>query len=309
MINKTKPLLFSFLIIIISCVNQDVSIKKVQKPLQRQNFEEEISPYYYYLEAELMKNKGEWDKYLENLKKVVEKDDKIFLHKELVRALIHNKKYNEALTVLKKIIEVNKEDIEGLVLIANVYQSLDQNLEAIKSYEKILLIKKDMVNVYLIVADMYIKEQNIPMAVKTYNNLIQNIPDSYTGYFYLGKLMHSQKKNKEAEKNFLKAAELEPELDLTYYNLIQVYIDMGLDEKIVSIYEKIIANNPKDLRALLHLGCYYFDKKKFKKANEIFITLGKKAQDHPLIVKQLAGFFFEQKNMKLHLLFLKQYQK
>ena len=96
--------------------------------------------------------------------------------------------------VVQEILEKVPNDIEALIMYAGIKQNQKQNNEAKKAYEKVIKNDPSRENIYLILGSFYRTEGDLENALRVYGALVQNIPDSYAGHFFLGSIYSSNSK-------------------------------------------------------------------------------------------------------------------
>ena len=170
------------------------------------------SPYFNYLKAELLKQRGKLDQAVNTLKKAIENDpDSTFLRKELIALYLHQHDTDKALKAAQAMVDRAPDDTDGLIILAKLNQMLHHENEAMDLYHKILQLKPDNKKIYLILGRLYMEKKNIDDAFNLYSQMAKRFPDSYTAHFFLGKI-HTIKKNPDyAEKEFLKSLEINPD--------------------------------------------------------------------------------------------------
>ena len=83
----------------------------------------------------------------------------------------------------------------------------------------------------------------------------------------MGKIYAEQGDLLSAEREFKKTLELRPELEAPQFELINLYKKTGKDERIIQVFRDILERNPKNIRAAMELGYYYY-KNKMQKESE-----------------------------------------
>ena len=77
--------------------------------------------YYFFIEAQLQKKKGNLDEAIRYLQKAVAVDpESVYLQRELVKLYLQQQDKEKALGVVKKLIEKNPNDTEALVMYGKI---------------------------------------------------------------------------------------------------------------------------------------------------------------------------------------------
>ena len=135
--------------------------------------------------------------------------------------------------------------------------------------------------------------------------------DAETHYFS-GVAYQQKRLYKEAEKEYLKAINLNPECHKAYCNLGSLSLKNGRVKDAEKYYKKALQINPKDSIALLDLGCMYFVHYDEDKGLEYFCNAIIADSNIELKVHQVLHFYSYHPNgdiQKLNKLFNKQLRK
>jgi len=99
----------------------------------------------------------------------------------------------------------------------------------------------------------------------------------------------------KAEAALLKAIELNPGYEQTFFELISLYEATGKHEKVIETYNKILSSNPKNLGAAVGLGRFYLKMGRSAEAEGIFEELKLRSKSDPDLVKQIALIYLDEK--------------
>jgi tetratricopeptide (TPR) repeat protein len=273
------------LLIIFGCTLEKKFPQQANNESERFNKPE--SQYYYFIEAQLEKNKGNLDKAILLLKKAITEDaESLYLQRELAGLYAQHKEYANALQVLKKILEKHPNDVETLILFGRIKQASKDNDGARQAYEKVISLDKTRKAIYLRLGGVFLQEGHTASALKVFQDLIRNFPDSYPGHFFLGTIYTKTGKFRQAEKEFKKALELKPELVEPRFELLGVYESQGKKQEILNIYKDILDKHPNNIRAALELGYLYHKNGRLDEAQRLFADLGARSlQEFEVILK------------------------
>jgi tetratricopeptide (TPR) repeat protein len=253
--------------------------------------------YFYFTEAQILRNRGNTLLAIENMKRAVDLDpESLFLKGELVNLYLQEKENEKALAIVEEIIKKDPENIGALIMFGRIKHSLKQTDDAKVAYEKIIGESPKQQNIYLLLGSLYIEEGNLVKAVAVFEKLITNFPDFYLGYLYLGKIQGQNGNYAEAEKYFRKSIELKPDLDESRYELVNLYKIQGKKEKIIEILNEILKKNPDNIRAALELGYYYKINGIHNEASKILNILGKKSLSNFDIIINIIQFFLDKRD-------------
>jgi len=266
--------------------------------------------YYYYTAAQFQKQKGDIDNAIFYMKMAIQKDpESSFLKKELAYLYMNQNSYGEALALIEGILEKDPEDLEALIFIGNMRMYLQEKDKAKIIYEKVLSLEPKNKNIYLFLGSIFLEEGEYEKALEVYKKMVKNFPESYTGYFFMGKTQAALNNFTDAEKEFRKALEIEPMLLEPRFELLKIYKERNKresnTEKIIQLYEEILATYPNDTRASMELGIFYTQKGDLKKAEKIFNELAERSLTDRDIPGKIIFLFIDQKKYDEAIIILK----
>lgn len=203
------------------------------------------------------------------------------------------KNENQAYEVLKEY-ATTKNDFNASNRLGDLYQEKNDVDNAILWYEKANSIKADA-NVLKQLGNLYRnpKKQQWEKSNLALDALLQFNPSTEelkTAYKLMGDNYNKLKNKAEAVKFFEKYSELEYDDDIAIY-LCSYYFDVKNNTKTMFWANKVLENNPNDVRALLFRGITKYNLKDMKGAKADFERIkndpnyGKTAQQYLQIIK------------------------
>ena len=181
-----------------------------------------------------------------------------------------NQNYDKAIASFKKHIELNPDDINGYIKIAEAYYESNQQNEAFKYINKALEINPSNQNAialknniqvkrleiqinedykkieYLAIGTQYFRERNFQKAIENIEKHIKLNPDDIHGYMTIAVSFQELKNFEEAFKNFNLALSIDP-------NFIPAYIEKGLTyyeidkyDEAIKTFNKVLELEPKN---------------------------------------------------------------
>ena len=276
--------------------------QKAAQPLNKnldETAENPLSPenrYYYFIEAQLQRKRGNYDKAIQYLNKAIETDPQsTYLKLELATLYLHLKENQKALSVVEKIIEKEPENIHALIMYGRLKQRLNQLDDAKAVYEKIIAIDSKQENIYLLLGGLYMQDKKLNMALKVYKQLIENFPESYVGHFFIAKIFLEQNNTAGAEKEFKKTIEMKPDLEEPRYELINLYQTLGKEKKVIQLYQDLLKRDPQNIKAAMELGYYYHQMGMTEDAERIFKVLGARSIAEKEVIRQVVKRYLSPK--------------
>ena len=252
--------------------------------------------YYYYLESQLQRKRGNLDQALVLLKQAIALDPQtIYLQRELAVLLLQKKDSEGALQVLEAILQTAPNDIETLILYGRTQQGLKKTAEAIAVFRRIITQDPQQESIYLLLGNLYMDNHEKDRAFEVYTQLIEHFPGSYVGHFFLGKLLADQGRTREAETEFLKTLNLEPDLEEPRFELLKLYKAQGDAEKVDQIYSELLETSPDSVRAALEVAYFYHTQGRLKEAAEMLEDLGARSLSDPEVLRYMIQRYVDPK--------------
>ncbi len=259
--------------------------------------EKKVGKYYYFTQSHIKRKKGDLEQAVLFMKKAVEIDTaSIYLKKELA-ALYHLKKDGKrALEVVNRILETNPDDIQTLMILGRIKQSMNQADEAAKAYEKLITLDPNRRNAFLLLGNIYMTQEKWADAERVYKLLIKQFPESYAGFFYLGKLNLAQGRAEKAKKHFLKSLDLEPKLEASRFEIAGIYESENNPKKALESYNKILKANNTSIKAGLAAGYLYHKLGMDKDSDTVLATLAQRSVSEPEVIRIIVRDYIDKKD-------------
>ena len=282
------------LVAIFGCTLEKTFSQPANRPPMQ--FNKPANHYYYFIEAQLEKNKGNLDGAISLLKKAIAEDAaSLYLKRELASLYAQHKENAKALQVLNQILQEHPNDIETLILYGRLKQASKDFDGAKQAYERVIRLDKTRKDIYLRLGGLLLQQGQTSRAMKVFQEFIQNFPDSYPGHFFLGTIYSKQGKFKQAEKEFKKALELKPDSVEPSFELVRVYKSLGKKNKITQMYQDILTRHPNNIRAGLELGFLYHKKGRVDEARKLFAALGARSLHEFEIILKVIQLYVDSK--------------
>ncbi len=215
-------LLFAAAVIASGCATTGPKIVTIEDPPPLSLIPD--SGYYYYTQSQIHRINGDTKKAITFLQKAIDLDPKsIYLKRELAILHLIEKEYRAAETLLTDNLDRKSDDIESLIMLGRMKELLKNNKGVKEIYERVLAVAPKRRDIYLLLGRMYMNDNELAKALALYGRLVANFPDSYAGYFFLGKIHARQGNLPEAEKNFKRSLTIEPALTEPRFELLDIY--------------------------------------------------------------------------------------
>lgn len=180
--------------------------------------------------------------------------------KAIAEAYLLKDKYTDnAITLLLKARDLDKNDTETLILLGHAYLKKNDGGKAVTSYENAAALDAKSAKPYYSIGMVYLRSKNFDVAEASFLKALQIDPSYTLGYKELGELYYQKKNGVQAARNY---------------------------ERYLQLTER-----PKD--GLLRYAFFLFMAKDFKQANEVFATLIADGNSSPVVKRYYAYSLFE----------------
>lgn len=245
---------------------------------------------YYYLMARRYDSKNEADQTQKALEKAIAKDpESCFLQREYITCLQKQKKSGQAMALAQHLAEEYPDNVENLLLLARLKKGDEKDMTFL--LERILKLAPEDKETFLRLGKVYMDEDMTLKALNLFSRMVSIFPDYYVAHFYLGETRRMTDQPAAARDSYLKTIELEPDLLEPRFRLVDVYKTMGEEKnktEIIKNLKEILDFDPKNERALIELGLFYFETKDFQNADDMFAAIGREIWKNPDMVVDIA---------------------
>ena len=252
--------------------------------------------YYYFAAAQLKLKQGDVNEALWSIQKAIEYDpDAVYLKLEMVNLLLIKKEYDKALSMIGQVLKQQPDNIQGLILAGRIYQRKQDMPSAKAAFEKALALKPAEQSIYLLLGRIYWNENDLDNAGRVFGQMVTQLPGSYVAHYFNGKVLLGQGKQKEAEKAFLKALELDPTLEEPRFELLKIYQNQNRKEKITQTYRAILQYNPGNYKAALGLALHFRQIGQQNLARPLLRDLGRRSESDGGVISAVFENYLEPK--------------
>lgn len=291
------------LIMVLSgCVAKKAQVGETRQPQNEQPAvrsrmvpERPGNSYYYYTEAQLEMKKGRYERALVLLDRAIELDpDSNLLHRTAASLHIVAKDTETAASILEGVLARDPEDVEALIILGKLQQDRRETDQAKATYAKVIQLDPTKREIYLMLGALYLEDEQLEEGLATFQALVERHPDAYAGFFFIGQIQARKGNTALAEKAFLRTLELAPDLQEPRFELLHLYERQEqANEKIVAMYQEILAGEPGNVRAGLGLGLHYHEQGNHAQAEEIFRDLGQRSRFDPEINRKIVQRYLD----------------
>ena len=263
--------------------------------------------YYYYLEAQMQKKRGNLGAAIEYLKSAIQADpDAAVLKKDLAVLHLRQKNYEAALRLVEQLLSARPDSADLLLMKASIMQTIEPGADVEALYEKVLSIDPKRKEVYKVLGKHYLDAGEKKAAAEVFARMVEHFPKSYVGHFYLGRIHADLGRYQKARAAFERTIELAPELNQPRWELIQLYQSHDAGKKgaegkqtpqpeVISLYEEILEYNPENAAAAMELGLAYYAGGRSQAADRILADLGRRSLEDASVIRSLMQRLVMQK--------------
>ena len=146
---------------------------------------------------------------------------------QLGQALIHLKRYEEAIPFLRTAAEKAPQSSESYYQLGVAYVNLEQYRNALEAMQAAVTRNPNSPQYHLRVAYLQNQLLNLPEAEKEYKKTLELDPEYFEAHLEYGKSLELQGRIKAAVAEFAEAAKLRPESPEPHTSLAEIYAQIG----------------------------------------------------------------------------------
>lgn len=266
--------------------------------------------FFNYTQALQAKKRGNIKEAISYLEAAVEQDpESQLLKRELTLLYLYDNKFDNALGMIREVLQAEPEDIQSLIILGGVEHKLENFKAAADAYEKVIEIDPSQEKIYLFLGSLYNETGEIEKSLDIYKKATEQFPESFYCHFFLAKAYKENGNAHEAEKWFIKTLKIDDDLIEPRFELLEIYQNrddsVDMREKIVRMYKDILNKEPDNVRAEMDLGLYYQRIGMNDAFHAVVKELADKSLTSPRITRKFIFLFFEQGRFSDALILLK----
>ena len=242
--------------------NKESAYKKLIKILHKRKNDDLLRYNVAVIEQELNLN----EKARLNYKIIINKKQNIKAMVNLYNLEIKEEKYNDALRIINKVLELNN----NLEFVAKdrafVFLKLNKIDEAKSICNSLLRNNKENIDLLNVLGLCYLAEKEIDKAIDIFNQILNYDENNIAALNSLGRINHERRESVDAEKFFLKALKIDPSSYQVLNNIAGFYREEGNYKKSIDLYLRALELNPNNSYILNNLAKSYFDIDDFEKS-------------------------------------------
>jgi Flp pilus assembly protein TadD len=182
--------------------------------------------------------------------------------------LLEKKKYKEAAGALRQATAMAPDNTDAYNMLAQAYQKLGKNDDAIKAYANSLRLDDSQSTVHTNLANLYIDQKKYTEAQKSLKAASRADSTDPVPHYTLGLLLQQLEKPKEAEAEFRQTVRLAPTDGNAYYGLATALKGQGKNDEAILNLQKAMKLKRDFAPAMSELGQIYAAQGNEAKAQE-----------------------------------------
>jgi lipopolysaccharide biosynthesis regulator YciM len=265
--------------------NDDLAVKKLKEAV---NIDTNLVDGYIKL-GNLYRKKGDRQRAIQvhqslTVRPTLKKDEEKKVYYALVDDYVADKRPNKAISFLKEILKIDKNDRQARTTLLNIYEDTGNYADCIAAYEEggpEFRDERRRAFYYAAMANSRAKEPasdeppDEKDIVNLYRKALKILPDSIAGLYYMAEYMKTAGDLKKVKDNCLKLVHRYPDFTfLVQHNLEKVLYDLGSFDEIVTLYERIFSQNPRNFTVGFALADLNEKKNEIESAKDIYRKLG-----------------------------------
>lgn len=204
--------------------------------------------------------------------------------------------FKQAAELFNRVLQIDPANDASMYELANL-QKMQNNYAAVRPLlEKAVTVNPDNEWYWIALADSYERNNDIGKLENVFNELIRLNPDKPDYYFDKANAMFLQKRYDEALKLYDKVEDLAGISDELIANRQKIYLKQGNVNKAAAALEKLIADNPGQVRYYLMLAEIYNSNNLNDKAVVVLEKAKKLDPGNGMIHLALADIYRDKKN-------------
>lgn len=189
-----------------------------------------------YFDALQLYKKGDLNASAQTLQQIIDSDSRFEDAYEALSVILYNqKKYDEAIVILKKWVAVNADALMAHTNLSRCYvaKNMIAEAEAEQAEARRLTWKAELQAKKLPMPKFDFEEQ-----IARFKKVIEIDPADVLGYFSLGNAYLDAGKKRDAMETFTKAVEVDPQHSASFYGLGMAHEALGDFKKAREVYER-----------------------------------------------------------------------
>jgi tetratricopeptide (TPR) repeat protein len=212
------------------------------------------SPSAVLLLSELQINSREAAKAVAPLEDLTKRQPSALAFELLGKAYLQDQKFSQATAAFSRFTELAPSEPRSHFLLGSSLAAEGKIPEGVRAFEKSLVMDPTYVEPLALLSSIDARQQRLGAAVKRVQDQMAKIEPTGQHHFLLGQLYAASNQSDSAEAAYLKAVEVDPNLNAGYAQLAQIYVRTNRTEEALAEMEKGLSHNPKNVPVMMMKG-------------------------------------------------------
>jgi lipopolysaccharide biosynthesis regulator YciM len=289
--------------------NDDLAMKKFKEAVR---IDSDLIDAYIKL-GDLYRKKGDISKAIQIhqsltvralLKKKVEKE----VYYALVLDFLEVNRMNKAISYLKEILKIDKNDTQARSMMLKIYEDMEDYNGCISVYDDRAFKPRDenkLAYYYASLANNKLRtltvgaDEGKKEILDIFKKALKISPTSLTAHYNIARYFEQHGDLKKAKEHYLKIVDHHPEhIFLIIPQFEKVFFELGSFDKIISIYEDVLAQHPENFSVGFALADLYEKKNDIEAARDVYRRLAEKNPKTLLPRFSLLKFMIDDESIK-----------
>jgi tetratricopeptide (TPR) repeat protein len=223
------------------------------------------------------------------LRKLVELNpENIIFNQKLANALASAGNHDEAIHYYRSALEIDPNFVKASYKLGRIFSSQGNFLEAIKYYRQTLIVRPDHAKAHFGMGTALMAQSKITEAIQHYFEAIRINPYFADAHYYLGNALAALNRKEEAIVHYNKALDINPEFVEAIVNIGVTFEEQGNIAEAIEHYDKALAIKPMTPLALENLARINKNRKEYQSAIHFYKEILKVMPGNPVVYYNLA---------------------
>jgi len=225
-------------------------------------------------------------------------DDEPQIHSTLAELYIRRGELEEAEGEIKRLLEIEPENVGYRMLYAGVLESLDDISASEQIYRELLSEDPPVVEAYLLLASLLAREKGVEQGVDVLDQLITQQPEHIMAHFYQGRFHETLERYQLSYKHLRKAHELADDPDAFVADIIRVLLKGDKHQEMEQFCSDLLERYPSHPLARRVLGELAIGERRYEDALQ-HLEIATESQDDATAVRfRIAMIQMERRDLQ-----------
>jgi tetratricopeptide (TPR) repeat protein len=245
-----------------------VDVKEAGQLFLDPQIERSSSAIRHYLVGEVAIGNQQFDKALEHFEVASEltDDSSPSIHGTLAELYVRSGNLDEALTQSEIVRDVDPSNISNLSLYAGTLESMGRTKEAEGIYAQLIKHQPDNFDAYVLLSSLYNKRKAFNESINLLRRYEAKNPQHPLSFYLIGQAFELKGDKKEAENNYLRAYEVDPNKTNAAKEIIRLYLQQDRQADVEAFCRKLLEREPDNVLARKVLSHLFLGSGKFDDA-------------------------------------------